>query len=82
MVKLSTDDLEFRRAYKATIEGTNQKFVLSIRVAKRRGICGKTGKIDKGHMDKPRVLAISSKLSPHISICFPLSLFCVLIAGC
>ncbi|KAI3513180.1 hypothetical protein L1887_20507 [Cichorium endivia] len=61
MAKSSADDLELRRACEAAIEGTNQKVVLSIRVAKSRGIWGKTGKIGKGQMAKPRVLAISTK---------------------
>ncbi|KAK1427360.1 hypothetical protein QVD17_16043 [Tagetes erecta] len=44
------------------MEGTKQKVVLSIRVAKSRGIWGKSGKIGKGQMAKPRVLAISTQL--------------------
>lgn len=82
MAKSSADDLELRRACEAAIEGTSQKVVLSIRVAKSRGVWGKTGKIGKGQMAKPRVLAISSKLSLHISICFPFSLLFVSITGC
>ncbi|KAL7619144.1 hypothetical protein Lser_V15G00732 [Lactuca serriola] len=61
MAKSSADDLELRRACEAAIEGTSQKVVLSIRVAKSRGVWGKTGKIGKGQMAKPRVLAISTK---------------------
>lgn len=61
MAKSSADDLELRRACEAAIEATKQKVVLSIRVAKSRGIWGKSGKIGKGQMAKPRVLAISTK---------------------
>lgn len=61
MAKSSADDLELRRACEAAMEGTNQKVVLSIRVAKSRGVWGKSGKIGKGQMAKPRVLAISTK---------------------
>ncbi|THF94909.1 hypothetical protein TEA_007615 [Camellia sinensis var. sinensis] len=59
MAKSSADDEELRRACEAAIEGTKQKIVLSIRVAKSRGMWGKTGKLGRGHMAKPRVLAIS-----------------------
>ncbi|GMP81167.1 hypothetical protein CsSME_00035968 [Camellia sinensis var. sinensis] len=62
MAKSSADDEELRRACEAAIEGTKQKIVLSIRVAKSRGMWGKTGKLGRGHMAKPRVLAISTKL--------------------
>ncbi|XP_058192880.1 exocyst complex component SEC3A [Rhododendron vialii] len=61
MAKSSADDGELRRACEAAIEGTKQKVVMSIRVAKSRGIWGKSGKLGKGHMAKPRVLAISTK---------------------
>lgn len=61
MAKSSADDLELRRACEVAIEATKQKVVLSIRVAKSRGIWGKSGKIGKGQMAKPRVLAISTK---------------------
>lgn len=61
MAKSSADDGELRRACEAAIEGTKQKIVMSIRVAKSRGIWGKSGKLGKGHMAKPRVLAISTK---------------------
>ncbi|XP_071733250.1 exocyst complex component SEC3A-like [Rutidosis leptorrhynchoides] len=61
MAKSSADDLELRRACETAMEGSNQKVVLSIRVAKSRGIWGKSGKIGKGQMAKPRVLAISTK---------------------
>ncbi|MFS7993682.1 hypothetical protein Hanom_Chr12g01096981 [Helianthus anomalus] len=42
------------------MEGTKQKVVLSIWVAKSRGIWGKSGKFGKGQMVKPRVLAITN----------------------
>ncbi|CAM8926185.1 unnamed protein product [Rhodiola kirilowii] len=61
MAKSSADDAELRRACEAAIEGTKQKVVLSIRVAKSRGIWGKSGKLGR-HMAKPRVLAISTTL--------------------
>ncbi|OMO87653.1 Exocyst complex, component Exoc1 [Corchorus capsularis] len=60
MAKSSADDEELRRACEAAIEGTKQKIVLSIRVAKSRGIWGKSGKLGR-HMAKPRVLALSMK---------------------
>ncbi|KAK4490349.1 hypothetical protein RD792_001025 [Penstemon davidsonii] len=61
MAKSSADDQELRRACEAAIEGTKQKIVMSIRVAKSHGTWVKTGKLGKGHMAKPRVLAISTK---------------------
>lgn len=60
MAKSSADDEELRRACEAAIEGTKEKIVMSIRVAKSRGIWGKSGKLGRSHMAKPRVLAISS----------------------
>ncbi|XP_034887514.1 exocyst complex component SEC3A isoform X2 [Populus alba] len=60
MAKSSADDEELRRACEAAIEGTEQKIVLSIRVAKSHGIWGKSGKLGR-HMAKPRVLALSTK---------------------
>ncbi|KAJ0087471.1 hypothetical protein Patl1_09074 [Pistacia atlantica] len=60
MAKSSADDAELRRACEAAIEGTKQKIVMSIRVAKSRGIWGKSGKLGR-HMAKPRVLALSTK---------------------
>jgi hypothetical protein len=63
MAKSSADDEELRRACEAAIEGTKQKIVLSIRVAKSHGIWGKSGKLGR-HMAKPRVLALSSKPKP------------------
>ncbi|KAL3639249.1 Exocyst complex component S3A [Castilleja foliolosa] len=61
MAKSSADDDELRRACEAAIEGTRQKVVLSIRVAKSHGMWGKSGKLGRGSMAKPRVLAISTK---------------------
>ncbi|KAG6672274.1 hypothetical protein I3843_16G054300 [Carya illinoinensis] len=60
MAKSSADDEELRRACEAAIEGTKQKIVMSIRVAKSRGIWGKSGKLGR-QMAKPRVLALSTK---------------------
>ncbi|PWA80348.1 exocyst complex component Sec3 [Artemisia annua] len=60
MAKSSADDKELRRACEAAIEGTKQNVVLCIRVAKSKGAWGK-GKVVKGQMAKPRVLAITSK---------------------
>lgn len=64
MAKSSADDEELRRACEAAIDasGTKQKVVLSIRVAKSRGMWGKSGKMGR-NMAKPRVLAISSTRS-------------------
>nr|XP_016514115.1 PREDICTED: exocyst complex component SEC3A-like isoform X1 [Nicotiana tabacum] len=61
MAKSSADDEELRRACEAAIEGTKQKVELSIRVAKTSGILGISGKLSRGAMAKPRVLAISTK---------------------
>ncbi|KAG6406392.1 hypothetical protein SASPL_133992 [Salvia splendens] len=61
MAKSSADDEELRRACAAAIEGTNQEILMSIRVAKSRGIWAKSGKLGRNHMAKPRVLAISTK---------------------
>ncbi|KAI7745242.1 hypothetical protein M8C21_010626 [Ambrosia artemisiifolia] len=61
MAKSSADDAELRRACETAMEGSRQKVVLSIRVAKSRGIWGKSAKIGKGQMAKPRVLAITTK---------------------
>ncbi|KAM7521072.1 hypothetical protein LguiB_020034 [Lonicera macranthoides] len=62
MAKSSADDEELKRACEAAIEGTKQKIVMSIRVAKSQGVWGKTAKLGRGgHMAKPRVLAISTK---------------------
>ncbi|CAL5332315.1 unnamed protein product [Camellia sinensis] len=70
MAKSSADDEELRRACEAAIEGTKQKIVISIRVAKGRGIWGKTGKLGRGHMAKPRVLAISTESNGQQSRAF------------
>lgn len=59
MAKSSADDKELRRACEAAIEG-KQNVVMCIRVAKSKGAWGK-GKVVKGQMAKPRVLAITSK---------------------
>ncbi|XP_059289684.1 exocyst complex component SEC3A-like isoform X1 [Lycium ferocissimum] len=61
MAKSSADDEELRRACEAAIEGTKQGVVMSIRVAKTSGIIGISGKLSRGAMAKPRVLAISTK---------------------
>ncbi|OVA05191.1 Exocyst complex [Macleaya cordata] len=61
MAKSSADDEELRRACQAAIEGTKQTIVMSIRVAKSRGIWAKSGRLGRGHMAKPRVLALSTK---------------------
>ncbi|XP_031406363.1 exocyst complex component SEC3A-like [Punica granatum] len=58
MAKSSADDEELRRACEAAIEG-KEKVVMSIRVAKSRGIWGKSGKLGR-HMAKPRVLALAT----------------------
>ncbi|XP_068656095.1 exocyst complex component SEC3A-like [Aristolochia californica] len=65
MARSSADDQELRRACEAAIDstGTKQKVVMSIRVAKSRGIWGKSGRLGRQHMAKPRVLAISTKTS-------------------
>ncbi|XP_044475842.1 exocyst complex component SEC3A [Mangifera indica] len=60
MAKSSADDAELRRACEAAIEGTKQKVVISIRVAKSAGVWGKSNKLGR-NMAKPRVLAISTK---------------------
>ncbi|KAE8675287.1 Exocyst complex component SEC3A [Hibiscus syriacus] len=60
MAKSSADDEELRRACEAAIEGTKQKIVMSIRVAKSRGIWGKSGRLGR-HMAKPRVFSLSVK---------------------
>lgn len=61
MAKSSADDLELRLACQVAIEGTKHKVVMSIRVAKSRGIFGKkTGMLSRQQMAKPRVLALCS----------------------
>ncbi|KAG6408696.1 hypothetical protein SASPL_131715 [Salvia splendens] len=66
MAKSSADDEELRRACAAAIEGTDQEILMSIRVAKSRGIWAKSGKLGRNHMAKPRVLAISTRLLGEI----------------
>lgn len=73
MAKSSADDEELRRACQAAIEGTKQKVVMSMRVAKSHGIWGKPAKLGRGQMAKPRVLAISSTLSINPFIVFLLT---------
>lgn len=73
MAKSSADDDELRRACEAAIEGTKQSIVMSIRVAKSRGVWGKSGKLGR-QMAKPRVLALSG----DIPFSFPsLDLICI-----
>ncbi|KAF7817545.1 exocyst complex component SEC3A isoform X1 [Senna tora] len=59
MAKSSTDDAELRRACESAMEGTKEKVVMSIRVAKSHGVWGKSVKLGR-QMAKPRVLALSS----------------------
>lgn len=74
MAKSSADDEELRRACEAAIESTRQKVVMSIRVAKSHGTWGK-GKLGRGQMAKPRVLAISSmSVIATVAFCFLMSL--------
>ncbi|XP_077233196.1 exocyst complex component SEC3A-like [Tasmannia lanceolata] len=65
MAKSSADDEELRRACEAALDGggSKHKIVMSIRVAKSRGIWGKAGKLGRQHMAKPRVLALSTNYS-------------------
>ncbi|XP_074584425.1 exocyst complex component SEC3A-like isoform X2 [Curcuma longa] len=62
MARSSADDFELRRACEVAIDAaiTKQKVVLSIRVAKSRGVWGKGGKLGR-QMAKPRVLALTTK---------------------
>ncbi|CAA7393847.1 unnamed protein product [Spirodela intermedia] len=64
MAKSSADDAELRKACEAAIEGGGSKetVVLSIRVAKSRGVWGKAGRLGR-HMAKPRVLAVTTRYS-------------------
>lgn len=73
MAKSSADDEELRRACEAAIEGTKQSIVMSIRVAKSRGVWGKSGKLGR-QMAKPRVLALSGDISFSF---FPLSILSI-----
>jgi len=59
MAKSSADDQELRRASEAAIEGTKHHVLMSMRVAKSRGVWGKSAKLGR-QMAKPRVLAICS----------------------
>lgn len=69
MAKSSADDEELRRACEAAIEGTKQSIVMSIRVAKSRGVWGKSGKLGR-QMAKPRVLALSGDISYLLLLSF------------
>ncbi|XP_042379829.1 exocyst complex component SEC3A-like [Zingiber officinale] len=62
MARSSADDFELRRACEVAIDAAinKQKVVLSIRVAKSRGVWGKTSKLGR-QMAKPRVLALTTK---------------------
>ncbi|KAI3785531.1 hypothetical protein L1987_44650 [Smallanthus sonchifolius] len=61
MAKPSAGEKELLRACETAIEGTKQKVVMSIRVAKAKGAWGK-GKIGKGAQSpKPRVLAVTTQ---------------------
>ena len=58
MAKSSADDAELRKACEAAIEGSKQKIVMSMRVAKSRGIWGKSGMLGR-QMAEPRVLVLT-----------------------
>ncbi|PKA56641.1 Exocyst complex component SEC3A [Apostasia shenzhenica] len=58
MARSSADDLQLKCACDAAIAGSKHKVVLSIRVAKSRGIFGKSAKLGR-QMAKARVLAIT-----------------------
>lgn len=77
MAKSSADDDELRRACEAAIEGTKQSIVMSIRVAKSRGVWGKSGKLGR-QMAKPRVLALSGDSSFSFPSFDPLDLIAIL----
>ncbi|KAH0465483.1 hypothetical protein IEQ34_005586 [Dendrobium chrysotoxum] len=47
MARSSADDVELKRACESSIEGSKHKIVLSIRVAKSRGIFGKSAKLGR-----------------------------------
>ncbi|MFS7972536.1 hypothetical protein Hanom_Chr09g00846001 [Helianthus anomalus] len=68
MAKSNINDKELLRACEAAIEGSKQKVVMSIRVAKSKGAWGK-GKIgSKGQIGaKSRVLAVTCKISSPLS---------------
>ncbi|KAK8923924.1 Exocyst complex component SEC3A [Platanthera zijinensis] len=61
MARSSADDAELKRACEVAIEGSKHNVVLSIRVAKSRGIFGKSAKLGR-QMAKARVLAITTKV--------------------
>ncbi|GAB2271876.1 Exocyst complex component S3A [Dionaea muscipula] len=60
MAKSSADDQELRRTCEAAIDGTKEKIIMAIRVAKSHGLWGKSSKFGR-HMAKPRVLAITAE---------------------
>ncbi|KAF3778979.1 Exocyst complex component [Nymphaea thermarum] len=57
-----TDEEELVKAASAVIEGDGQEVVMAVRVAKSRGIWGKSGRLGR-HMSKPRVLAVTAMFS-------------------
>ncbi|KAF5198843.1 Exocyst complex component sec3a [Thalictrum thalictroides] len=61
MAKSTADDEELRRACETAIDGTNQKIVMCMKVSKSRGIWGKSTLLGRGHMAKPRVLALATE---------------------
>ncbi|KAK8943873.1 Exocyst complex component SEC3A [Platanthera guangdongensis] len=61
MARSSADDAELKRACEVAIEGSKHNVILSIRVAKSRGIFGKSAKLGR-QMAKARVLAITTKV--------------------
>jgi hypothetical protein len=64
MARSSADDMELKRSCEAGIlskEKDRETVVMSMRVAKGRGVWGKAGKLASRHMAKPRVLAVTSK---------------------
>jgi exocyst complex component 1 len=64
MARSSADDMQLKRGCEAAIsakEKDREAVVLCMRVAKGRGVWGKTGKLGSRHMAKPRVLAITSQ---------------------
>lgn len=82
MARSSADDMELKRSCEAGIlskEKDRETVVMSMRVAKGRGVWGKAGKLASRHMAKPRVLAVTSKyillrpLSLSLSLCFDFS---------
>ncbi|KAH9620650.1 hypothetical protein KSS87_006371 [Heliosperma pusillum] len=56
MAKSSADDQELRRACEVAIEDTKQNVILSIRVAKSRGVWGKAGKLVKPKTEKTKAV--------------------------